>query len=702
LYILDFIIIAPLRALSYPYFNKQTVPKFSTITLISIGLFLSHFADAQNREDSLLLKLNETTEESSKIKILIALVSEYQYIDIERSLDFAEQAIAIAEQKDIPTTDKGKAYASFSSLKSVQGDLASAIKYNNLALNTYYQLKDSAGIAKCYNNLGTNYSSLGKFDESYYYFTQSYRLAITSNKQKLQRAISLHNIGGVFKELGQYERAVDYYKLSLKISKEIGDKEGEPYYYSEMGDVYIRKKQYDSALQSLTYSLKLARQMKLTINDLEPSVMLNIAKTYLLLNQATSSLSYYDSAFNSFEKNKNQYGLAQVDLGKGMVLMKEKKFAEAQQLIEKSAVTAHQLNAWTLEMECYENLSKLLEEKADFRKSLDYFRRYEQLKDSLFSQGMQAKLLQDQIQFETASKEDQINQLTKLEQLRIGEIKKQEILNNILVVAVALTGILLFAVYRSGQRRIKINKLLLEHQEEIKKRSIELEQLNKVKDKFFSIISHDLRSPINALTGILDLMDKNQISPDEFIKLNKELRIQFNHTKTLINNLLDWTLLQMDKLKIQLEKIDLSRLVDENIKMLTSLHLKEIKVNNLIAPTTFALGDTNMINLVLRNLLTNAIKFSEAGQLIEIACKKEGADHIISVKDNGVGINPDIQHLLFEKTTGYSTRGTANEKGTGLGLILCKEFVERNGGKIWLESEIGKGSTFYFTVKVYA
>ncbi len=651
--------------------------------------------------DSLLSELNSAKGDTQKVKLLIELASDYQYIDIVKSLEFAEQAIQLAEKETTLTKEKGSAYSNLGSLKSIQGDFAASIKYNNLALTNFYHLKDSTGITKCFINLGINFASLSKYDEAYYYHTQSYLIANKSKKLQLERAISLHNIGSVFKELEQYDRAVDYLKLSQKLSNEIGDLEGEPYYNNDRGDIYIRKNQYDSALYHLLKSLDQVRKIKLTINELEPTITLNIAKTYLELNQPSTSLLYYDSAFTLYMKNRNKYGLIQVELGRGLVLMSQKKFAEAQELIEKSATNAHSLNSVKLEIECYQNLSQLLEVKGDFSKALSYYKRHQHLEDSLFSQGMQAKLLQDQIQFETSSKEDQINALTKLEQLRNGEMRKQELVNNILVVAVALTGVLLFAVYRSGQRRIKINKLLLEHQEEIKKRSIELEQLNKVKDKFFSIISHDLRSPMNALTGILDLMDRNQISPDEFTKLNKELRIQFNHTKTLINNLLDWTLLQMDKLKIQFEKIDLSQLAEENIKMLVSLHLKEIKINNQIADGTFAIGDTNMINLVLRNLLTNAIKFSEPGDLIDIGCQQEGTGYVISVKDHGVGISPEIQRLLFEKTSGYSTRGTANEKGTGLGLILCKEFVERNGGRIWVESELGKGSTFYFTVKKF-
>jgi signal transduction histidine kinase len=320
------------------------------------------------------------------------------------------------------------------------------------------------------------------------------------------------------------------------------------------------------------------------------------------------------------------------------------------------------------------------------------------MQDSLYSQDMLTKLYQDQLRFETETKDDEIAALSKAQSQKDSELRRQEFIRNILVVTMALTGILLFTVYRSGQRRIHINKLLMEHQDEIKRRSVELEQLNQVKDKFFSIISHDLRSPMNALSAILDMVNKKQVSAEEFKQLTVELRIQFNHTKSLINNLLDWTLLQMDKLKIQPEKIDLSKMVNENFTLMSSLHLKQTTMINNIKEGAFALADTNMFNLVLRNLILNGIKFTEQGGKIEVSAKEERDQYVISITDNGVGIAPEVQSILFEKTSGYSTRGTANEKGTGLGLILCKEFVEKNGGKIWLESEMGKGSTFYFTV----
>lgn len=300
--------------------------------------------------------------------------------------------------------------------------------------------------------------------------------------------------------------------------------------------------------------------------------------------------------------------------------------------------------------------------------------------------------------FKTETKDFEIATLSKARSDQEEAIQRQEFLRNILVVVVALTAILLFSIYRSSQRRKQINKLLISHQEEIKKRKDELEQLNRVKDKFFSIISHDLRSPMNALSGILNLMDGDNITREEFSTLTKELRSQFNHTRTLINNLLDWALLQMDKLKIQPEKIEMSALVGENFNLLASLNLKDMKLINKVPANTFGMGDLNMLNLILRNLILNGIKFSKAGGNIEISAIEKEGWITIAVRDFGVGIHPEVQKILFEKTMGYSTRGTANEKGTGLGLILCKEFVEKNGGTIWLESEPGKGSTFYFTL----
>ena len=411
-----------------------------------------------------------------------------------------------------------------------------------------------------------------------------------------------------------------------------------------------------------------------------------------------NSLKYYDTTYTLYSKNKDNYGLAEIELGRGEVYQKQHRYDDALESVNKSLSQAKKLNARILEIQCFNQLSSLWEMKGDYKKSLAYFKRFKQLEDTLFSQDMQAKLLRDQIRFETESKDSQIAALSQQQESTEGALKRKEFVQNILVVVMALSGILLFSVYRSGQRRRQINTLLVRHQKEIEKRSEELERLNQVKDKFFSIISHDLRSPINALSGLLDLLDKGAVSSAELPKHIRELKTRFNHTRALLNNLLDWTLLQMDKLNLQKGKIDLKKLVDENIQLLLIHLVRKFSLINEVAPNTIGYADSNTINLVIRNLITNAIKFTNDKGEVKVSAVAQGNEWVVSVKDNGVGMATEVLRILFDKTSPYTTRGTANEKGTGLGLILCKEFVEKNGGRIWVESAEDYGSTFYFTL----
>ena len=508
--------------------------------------------------------------------------------------------------------------------------------------------------------------------------------------------IAYHNVGRVFKELGQYERALDHLNLAMRMSEQQKDEEGIPYAYDEIGDVLLRKNEYDSALKTLALALKLTRELH--VNVLEPKVHSKLATTYLRMKDFSKARAYYDSAYTLNDVTKNRFGVAEVELGRGIVYTEEGNYDDALVKIENSLTVAKELNARVLEIKCFYQLSSLWEMKGDFKKSLAYYKEYKELEDTLFSQEMQGKLLRDQLRFETESRDSRIAFLSELQAMQRGEIKKQEFVRNILVVVMALSGILLITVYRSGRRRRQINTLLLQHQEEMEKRSEELERLNQVKDKFFSIISHDLRSPINALAGLLDLLDKGAVTTDELPKHIRELKARFNHTRTLLNNLLDWTLLQMDKLNLQAAKIDIHNIVEENMQLLSSVQGKDIKLINEIPRNAIGFADSNTINLVIRNLMTNAIKFTNDGGQVKINAREKGNEWLISVTDNGVGMNPEVLKMLFDKTAPYTTRGTANEKGTGLGLILCKEFIEKNGGKIWVESEEGKGSTFYFTL----
>lgn len=651
-------------------------------------------AAGQKPIDSLERVLMHKLPDTTRIQALVRLSREYQYADYVKSKSFAEQALKIAEEKDL-VKSKILAYENIGTVYSASGDYTTALKYDNMALENSMSVKDSVKLAVDYNNIGNDYYDLGEFDEAYFYFKQSFRMANLVN-DSLRMTVALHNVGKVFKELGQYGQALEHLRLSKRMSEEIDDYVGIAYSYDALGDLQIKKRQYDSALSLLRNSLQITRQYREHV--LEPRTLIRIAGLYTRKNNVAGALAVYDSAYRLHRKTNNRFGLAEVELGRGMAYMKEQSYDEALDAINESLVIARKLNARILEIKCYSELATLWEMKGDYRQSLNNFRLYKQLEDSLFSQDMQSKLLRDQIRFETEAKDTRIAELSKLNEMRDDQIKKEEFKRNILVVVVALSAIVLITVYRSGQRRRQINMLLLKHQEDMEKRSDELERLNQVKDKFFSIISHDLRSPINALAGILDLMSKDAVRPEDFTLHTKELRTRFNHTRTLLNNLLDWTLLQMDKLNLQAARIDLHKIVEENILLLGATKDKKIELVNNVPDHAIGYADSNTINLVIRNLMTNAIKFTNDGGVVQINGDEKVSEWLISVRDNGIGIKPDVLRILFDKTAPYTTRGTANEKGTGLGLILCKEFVEKNGGKIWVESAEGKGSTFWFTI----
>jgi len=233
---------------------------------------------------------------------------------------------------------------------------------------------------------------------------------------------------------------------------------------------------------------------------------------------------------------------------------------------------------------------------------------------------------------------------------------------------------------------------------EISMKSDELEELNKLKDKLLSIVSHDFRSPLNSLRGTLSLFLKGVISNDELSLLTESLLEKLDNTYNLLENLLNWAKSQMQGTKVYIKEINLHSIANDCVELLDPIAEKKlVKLSNNVNAGAIAMADNEMVKLVLRNLISNAIKFSTAGGQIDINVASNGSKIIASVEDNGTGISNENQDRIF-KPDNFSTVGTSNEAGMGLGLLLCKDFVEKNGGDIWFESEFEKGSTFYFSL----
>jgi len=239
----------------------------------------------------------------------------------------------------------------------------------------------------------------------------------------------------------------------------------------------------------------------------------------------------------------------------------------------------------------------------------------------------------------------------------------------------------------------------------INQQNTELASVNAQKDKFFSIIAHDLKSPFNSILGFSEMLkdEARDLDIDSIVQYASIINSSALHTFELLENLLDWARMKQGRIPFEPQKFLLNSLVNTEFEGLrNNADQKNIQLINGIHESLIVTADENMISTVLRNLISNAIKFTpKGGQVkVEVEVEVENSQVIISVSDTGIGMKPETIEKLFKIETSFTTRGTENEKGTGLGLLLCKEFIEKHEGKIWVESEEGKGSTFSFSLPV--
>jgi len=240
-----------------------------------------------------------------------------------------------------------------------------------------------------------------------------------------------------------------------------------------------------------------------------------------------------------------------------------------------------------------------------------------------------------------------------------------------------------------------------EHEQKIKAQMNELEEVNKTKDRFFSIIAHDLRNPFNSLLGITEnLVENYEDFSSEEIKEYLTLLLQSSQQGyNLLENLLNWSRSQTGKLKVSAKVLNVSELIDASVElMLNNAAAKNLKIINNVSFDILAFADENMITTVLRNLLSNAIKFTPQGGSIRFEATKQKKMIEICIADNGMGMTEETMASLFKLDVFTSTLGTNKETGTGLGIILCKEFIEKNNGKLWVESSLNNGTIFYFSI----
>ncbi len=541
-----------------------------------------------------------------------------------------------------------------------------------------------------------------------------------------EQALAFHWSGNICYRIGQYEKALDDYLSALRLREEINDQRGIAFTLFNIANIHLAQNHYDKALayhfRSLAIKEKLQDQRAIAYS------YNNIANVYGEQGQLDQALINYTKAEGIFQAIGNTQGLAYAKGNRGRIYKRKKDYSkalevlqEAMDLIEKSGDKQALVEAnnelasvylFTKQFEKAEGYLKMAQRIAQETgvedKLIDNYLTYAQLdsargnmagafawhkkfmakKESIFDARKSDQINELQTSFDLERKDREIEFLNKEKELQasIGK-NRQYVLTAIIVALVVLAGGLFYFLYQKQ----KTNRLL----EEQKKFA---ENLNQFKDKLFSIISHDLRGPLSSLKGVLELATAQHLTEAELVSLLRTLGENTGHVTDLIDNLLHWARGHLSGESLEAETNDLHILVDTTIDLLKPLaDKKQISMTNRLATSFHVLCDRTMIEIVLRNLISNAIKFTPASGVISIFGEVSRSTAIIFVEDTGIGMTTEQTDRLFGHQS-ITTRGTANEKGTGFGLILCREFVEKNGGTIGLKTYANKGSTFYFTL----
>jgi len=569
-------------------------------------------------------------------------------------------------------------------------------------------------LTSSYNQLGITYYLLGNTNESAELFLKVLRI-FEKNKDSLSISRSLNNIGLAYHDEKAYNKALEYFTQSLKIKLKVKDYHTLWTTYINIGLSYTALGEYDKALNNYYLGLDAWRLLKEEKNESYASIVSEIG----ILNEKTDSLNKSEQELNEaltyLRNSKNTYRIANSLLHLAIVNRKKANYAVAYNFLGNALKQINASGAYSLLPDCYLELSKLEESKGNISKAFAYFKRQQVLKDSLDARENLIELNRMQ-EIYLIEKQDAETLILKNE-LELNDVKLKS--NKIFTagVIILLSFVVIFSIYLlinisrrrianlklKGQQNIitSANEVLQQQKDELQSLTTELRILNADKDRFMSILAHDLKSPFNTILGFSEVLTEGvgQFSVDEIRDLAKRINESTQTTYNLLEDLLTWIRIQSGKITFNPEKADLTDICNNILELLNPVAKgKNITISDFPTESIYLFADTEMLKTILRNIVSNAIKFTNTGGKITILTEKRDSNIIITVSDNGIGMEPADSAKLFDMTQIYTTTGTANETGTGLGLLLCKEFVEKHGGRIWVKSVLGKGSDFIFTL----
>lgn len=586
-------------------------------------------------------------------------------------------------------------------IRQSQGDFSTALKKFQAGADLLSKSDNQPHLALAYTNIGNIFYTLGRYDKALENLTKSLHIVEALNDSSgLARAYN--NIGNVYLGLKDYHTAELFYTRALVINKKGGRDNSLATTYNNLGLVYSGIGEKEKALEYNKLALEISRRINNHLGIIHSLV--NSGNINLGDGHADQARIFFKEALRVVLVNKDAYAYATVLLGLGELELETNSpdasianFNEALQWIDK-------IGSLTLLTQAYDGLARAWELKGDNTRALEFMKKYKVIADSTYTSESADKLSRLRVSFESDQTERD-NQLLRQQNIYSQlALKRQQTIRNLLIIIsiiIVVFSAFLFWLYQS--KKIK-NILLAERNDQIIQQKEELTllykeqyKLNETKNKFFSIVAHDLKSPFQSILGFSELLSSEYEHLTESQRIdaaNNILKVSID-TFRLIENLLEWGRSQTGTVKAAKTVFNVKEMVMNTLPVFEPMmRTKDIQFTYELPALLHAWADIDMIKTVLRNLLSNAVKFTPPGGNIHLSAVLSN-DHVrLAVRNSGEGISPEVEKRLFSLDAKVQRAGTRGERGTGLGLALCREFMDLNDGAIHASTVMGESSTF--------
>lgn len=649
----------------------------------------------------LLNELSKPSDKAARARIFKILGAAHYNLGNERqAMEYYEQALTIyREEKD--RIGIASVLNNTGLIRESQGDYSGALKRYNEASEIFTDENREKYLALTITNIGNVYYTLGRYDKALDYLSQALRLHERSGDSS-GLSKSYNNIGNIYLSLKDYQTALSYYSKALEINKKLKNLPSLSTSYNNIGLVYQGMEIPDKAIEFNRLALELSRK----INDRAGIIysLVNTGNIYLDQGNTDQAAIYFQEAYRISSAKKEGFTHTTVLQGLAGLRNLQQKPDEAIPLYNEALTFAEKTGSLSLLGNLYRGLAESWNLKGDTDKAYNYMLKFSRVADSSYDRESNERLNRLRVSFESERTEKD-NQLLRQQNIYSQlALKRQQTIRNLLIiisVIIIASALFLLSLYQSKKRK---NKLLATQNEQIVRQKEELAllykqqyKLNETKNKFFSIVAHDLKSPFQSILGFSELLSYEYENLDE--KQRREAAHSIHKvsvdTFRLIENLLEWGRAQSGGARAVFKVFNVRDTVLNTLPVFEpQIQNKKLQLTYDLPEQMQAYADPDMIMAVIRNLISNAVKFSPPEGNIHLNATQNKNSVRISVKDSGNGIPSEIRQHLFTLDPKVQRAGTMGERGTGLGLTLCHDFMSLNKGSISVESEPGMGSTF--------